>query len=158
MSSRNKRNKKPKIKAKPGEGKRPRSSQGSQAESFDTQSPTWSFVIADKRGPESLYSDRAGSDRSGIILPKLRDFEGLTWAEIKRQTHGHGKSSNHHVPVNKMLNKVGKRLAELNLDETGQLFSLRLDSRKRIYGIKIGSVLRVIWYDPDHRLYPTKAK
>jgi len=155
VGSRNKRNKRTKIKTNPGGSNRPRSSQESQLKNFDAQPPTWSFVIADKSWPESLYSERAGKDWTDIILPKLRDFEGLTWAEIKRQTYGRGnKSSNHYVYVNQMLKKVGKRLEQLHLEDKEQLFSLRLGSRKRIYGIKIGSVLRIIWYDPDHKLYP----
>ncbi len=99
MGSRNRGNRKPKSRAKPSGGKHPRSSQRSQVESFDTQCPTWSFVIADKQGPESLYSDRAADDLSENILPKLRSFEGMTWADIKRQTHGRSKSSNHYVQV-----------------------------------------------------------
>jgi len=47
-------------------------------------------------------------------------------------------------------NKVLPRLDEL----TDDLFSLRLEGDMRIWGIRLGRVLQLVWYDPRHEVYP----
>ncbi len=85
------------------------------------------------------------------ILPKLQDFESMTWAEIMRAAGGRARGSNHHsVEVENLTRQAKTRLAEIGQDDVPELFSLRLDATKRIYGIRDRQALKLLWYDPHH--------
>ncbi len=137
------------------------SSGGGTRSSSDHMNPVWSFRIADNKEIFSLHSEKACQDWCREILPKLKVFKSMTWAEIKRQTYsgkkGRRKTNHHFVDTERLPNNAKQRLIHLKLDDHDQLFSLRLNSRIRIYGIVVGHVFRIVWYDPDHRLYPSKA-
>ena len=82
------------------------------------------------------------------ILPKLSSFETMTWAAIL------GKQ-NHEVSVASLCTKAQKRLKALRLDDIEQLVLLRLGGKKRIWGIKEHRVLRLLWWDPNHKVCPS---
>ncbi|MDP9932536.1 hypothetical protein J2X92_004791 [Variovorax paradoxus] len=86
----------------------------------------------------------------------------MTWAEIQSATGGRKEGNNNHfVPVAKMPKEAQDRLIELRLDDIDDLFSLRLQNALRLYGIRDGRVLRLIWHDPHHGTpqgaYPVKS-
>ena len=85
------------------------------------------------------------------ILPKLQYFESMTWAEIMRAAGGRARGTNHHfVEVEKLTKQARERLTEIGQDDVSELFSLRLDATKRIYGIRDRRALKLLWYDPHH--------
>lgn len=43
-------------------------------------------------------------------------------------------------------------------DRVSDLFSLHIDGKTRIYGIRDGRALKLLWYDPDHTVYPMTKK
>lgn len=136
-----------------------RSRESNRADNFDRMTPAWSFSVADEKGSEKLP---AGSDCHkwcGEILPKLKNFESMTWAEIKSQTYsgkrGRRKTSNHYVDTDKLPRDAKRRLRELKQNDLEQLFSLRLKGKVRLYGIIEGRIMKILWYDPEHRLYPS---
>lgn len=91
------------------------------------------------------------------IYPKLKDLESNTWDEIRLQTHrgkGGMKSNNHLVQVGKLCEKARKRLVDLKLDDNDELYSLRLEGKIRIYGIRKENYLDIIWVDLNHEVYP----
>jgi hypothetical protein len=50
-------------------------------------------------------------------------------------------------------------LRDRELDDVDELFSLRMGgAKKRIYGIRDRGTLQVIWWDPEHEIYPTEPK
>ncbi len=85
------------------------------------------------------------------IIPKLRQFESMKWGEIE------GEDS-HFVDVDKCSTEAQKRLKRIKLDDLEQLFSLRIGGKKRIFGWREKSVFHVLWWDPDHKVYPSKMK
>ena len=97
-------------------------------------------------------------------MSKLQNFESMTWEEIMKATGGRDKGTNSHfVEVGKLTNNAKKRLAEIEQDDVSQLFSLRLDNKKRIYGIHDRRALKLLWYDSYHgnnnkAVYPLKDK
>ena len=107
-------------------------------------------------GPRTLRARGAGAlrqPRSGgtDILPKLRDFESMTWAEIMRAAGGRARGSNSHfVEVRNLTGHAKQRLAEIGQDDVSELFSLRLSATVRIYGIRDRRALKLLWYDPHH--------
>ena len=75
----------------------------------------------------------------------------MFWKDILRR-------GNHEVPVANIITNAQKRLAGLNLDDTETLVSLRLTGRQRIWGIRVANILRVLWWDPEHQVYPSELK
>ena len=92
-----------------------------------------------------------------MIRPKLHEFESMTWGEIETATTG-GKERHkaHHEMETYVLSPAAqKRLAEIKLDTFDALFRFRFDGRKRLWGIRDQHIFRLVWYDPDHTVYPT---
>ena len=85
------------------------------------------------------------------IIPKLQQYETMTWGEIE------GEGS-HFINVDNCSQEARRRLREIELDDLEQLFSLRIGGRERIFGRRGGSVFYVLWWDPDHKISPSKMK
>ena len=117
------------------------------------QNPSWRLHRLEVAEPFGCWHE---IDRSKLlwIRKKLSDFESMTWNEILV----YGRDQNHPVRVDKLLPGARKRLTELRLEDIDQLVSLRLSGSERIYGILQGSILLLLWWDPDHAIYPVKKK
>ncbi len=90
------------------------------------------------------------------ILDKLKSFECSKWNELETQSFGSkGKSKHHSVDISNIIKEAQKRLIELHLDDIDQLFSLRLDGKSRIWGIRESGYLKILWFDPDHEICPS---
>ena len=85
-------------------------------------------------------------------------MEHTTWGDIRKSDGGrsYGKNS-HHIPIAELQNEAKRRANELNLD-VSELFSLRLQGDVRLWGIvdPVNGDYYVIWYDPNHQVYPSK--
>jgi len=113
----------------------------------------WGFQLLDQGGSWGVKA--MNQDWEIEILPKLRDFESMTWQEILSASGGRTRGNNSHsITVNKLSEDAKKRLEEINLDDVDSLFSLRLTGKRRLYGIREGRVLKLIWYDPEHKICP----
>lgn len=89
------------------------------------------------------------------LHPLLKDREDSTWQEIESATHGNkGKSNSHHVPIKNLCSEAQKRLREIKLDDIDEIYSLRLEGKLRIYGIRKYNYLKILWIDPNHEIYP----
>lgn len=86
------------------------------------------------------------------IHTRLKEFERLTWGEIL--TPRQGRPIHHRHPVNQIADEAREQLRRKKLDDTEDLVSLRLEGRARIWGVLQGSVLLILWWDPDHLVYP----
>lgn len=85
------------------------------------------------------------------ILPKLQAFETMTWGQILGR-------NNHQVPVYRLSKDAQKRLQTCKLDDVDTLVSLRLAGLTRVWGIRRQRTLRVLWWDPEHKVCPSKKK
>ena len=94
--------------------------------------------------PEKLIEVRA----------KLRDFESMTWYEILVAS----KSRNHTVTIESLCKEARDRLEEIGQGDLEELVSLRLSGPERVWGIRTGNVLHVLWWDPEHAVYPSLKK
>mgnify|MGYP000232836672 CR=1 FL=1 len=97
--------------------------------------------------------DKLSSEQYIHFLKFIHALEKQTWAEIKLAAGGRGHGTNHHPLEITKFNKIAqKRLHELNLDTIigDTLFSLRLNSLTRIYGVRNEEYFRPIWHDPHH--------
>jgi hypothetical protein len=90
------------------------------------------------------------------LYPKLKDFETKKWFELENEKFGkNGKSKHHLVSINKIIPSARDRLTELNLDDIEDLFSIRLTSTQRIWGIRNYNYFKILWFDFDHNICPS---
>jgi hypothetical protein len=98
----------------------------------------WRFSDLDWGGPfgwVNVFAD----ELSRTIIPKMHDFESMTWAEMD------GPSGSHSVSVDDLCAEAKARLAELKMGHIEMLFSVRITGVRRIWGVKDIAILRVLW-------------
>jgi len=88
-------------------------------------------------------------DLLDTVIPKLHDFESMTWAEVE------GKTGSHFVAYDDLCKEAQDRLTHLRMDEQAQLFSARITGKKRVWGTRDVVTFRVLWWDPDHTVCPS---
>ena len=86
------------------------------------------------------------------IIPKLKAYENMNWADIITDRKSHNISTDELIP------KARRRLKDIGLGGLDELFSLRLTGLRRIWGILDKGVLKIVWYDPRHEVRPAPLK
>jgi hypothetical protein len=43
-------------------------------------------------------------------------------------------------------------------DDVEAVLSLRISARERVWGILDGPALQVLWWDPEHQVYPVERR
>jgi len=148
---RKKRKKKPSHREIPGTGKNPRVQE--PVDLLTESKVSWHLRIIDTAGEWgckeidkiTLWKD---------IHAKLSEFEKKTWKEILVKE----RTKNHLISVADICKEAQKRLKDIRQDDVDELVSLRLSGKKRIWGIKDRNILRILWWDPKHTVYPTRKK
>jgi hypothetical protein len=87
-----------------------------------------------------------------VVIPKLHDYESMTWAEVE------GPSGSHAVGLDQVCSQAQTRLEELGKGELETLFSVRITGERRVWGVKDVAILRVLWWDPNHSVCPSIKK
>lgn len=88
------------------------------------------------------------------IRERLKSFETMTWAEILTE----GGKRNHLIKKSDLCRDAKLRLAALKQDDVDEILSLALTAKGRIWGILENSVVRLLWWDPEHRICPSHKK
>ncbi|HEV3039422.1 MAG TPA: hypothetical protein VHA33_16730 [Candidatus Angelobacter sp.] len=123
---------------------------GGDPDNFDKETIAWQFFRLDRPHVDWGW-DKLRPQEWRDILVHLVAFEGMTWAAIKLQAGGRRQGTNHHPIEIAEFNKPARdRLEELHLDDYESLFSLRITNTLRLYGVRDGRVLQIIWHDPHH--------
>ncbi len=139
-----------KARKAPGAKETPRIA--SNPDSYLNETPVWRFSDFDWDGDWGYDSCaiRIASIR-GHIEQHLASFETMTWGEILKASGGRRSGNNSHdIARDKFKSAVQDRLAQKNvLADT--LFSLRLDAGTRVYGVREGRCLRIVFFDPYHK-------
>lgn len=85
------------------------------------------------------------------IVQSLQSYEGHKWREVRRRKHCHPWGLDE-IPT-EFYNRLQER--QILVDE---LFQIGLGNKPRVLGYKDRGIFYLIWYDPDHKFWPTKAK
>lgn len=144
-----KNKKKPKIKNNPSNKKIPRIDPRISTDPLQL-SPSWQFEFIDIDGPwgwNNIDKDYLLSK----ILKSIINFESMKWREILNR-------NNHEIEKYRITKQAQKRLTELNMDDIESLVSLRIMGAVRIWGIRVHNCFKVLWWDPEHQVYPSKLK
>jgi hypothetical protein len=112
------------------------------------KNPTWRFSAVDRGGPFPWPVNHADELE---ILQKLRQFDGMNWSEIEGADH-------HAIDVSRLSRAAQRRLEEIKQDDVSEVFSFHFSGKRRIIGIRIQGVVRLLWWDPDHKVCPSKKK
>ena len=149
--------KKPKIDSRNlPKNKDPRVSNANKPESYNQKSPVWQFSLIDKDGPFG-WQGLAGNRWWEKILPSLQSREQMTWQQILSESGGKSNgngTNNHPITIENLSPGARKRLKDLGIKDVYELFSLRVTGKERIFGIRQDNVLKVLWYDDDHKVCP----
>ena len=121
-------------------------------ESTNDANPSWRFTKLELVDPFGWHTIQ--TDQLHFIREKLQNFESMTWNEILVQ----GKKFNHAVKTSGIVKEAKDRLKSLYLDDVEELVSLRLAGEQRIWGIRQGVALLLLWWDPEHKVYPSQKK
>jgi hypothetical protein len=143
--------KRPKSKFIPKDEKKPRQSPQHNPGSIINVKPSWRFGMLDLKGPWG-WEKIDKKDVLTEIIEKLKNFETMTWGEIERT------NKSHLIPCNNIVRQAKDRLIELELDDLDGIYSIRLKSRERIWGKREIEAFYVIWWDPEHTVYPVSPK
>jgi len=111
--------------------------------------PAWRISVMEMCDPFGWH--RVDEKTLNKIREKLANFESMTWREILIV----GKNQHHLIKRSSLCKKAQKRLVTLRQDDIDELVSLRLAGIERIYGILENSILRLLWWDPNHAVCPS---
>ena len=76
----------------------------------------------------------------------------MTWKEFKNK-------QNHNIPVISINKEARKRLTEIEKDDIDYLFSVRINGKQRLWGIRRDlHAFNLLWWDPKHEICPSKKK
>jgi hypothetical protein len=53
------------------------------------------------------------------------------------------------------VRKILNRLEVLQRDASGGLYEFHIDGLRRFWGIRRGHVCYLIWWDPNHKIWPS---
>ena len=123
--------------------------------SYYGKAPIWSFRNLDNGYKKWGFIHV--ENLNDVVISKLKNYEGMTWAEIMNASGGRSHGNNSHFEnVSALIPEAQQRWNELKLDEYDNIFSLRLTGEKRLYGILENGVFRIVWFDPKHEIYSVK--
>lgn len=120
------------------------------------KTPLFCFYHAD-RATKEAWQFKPGAKDAAKLADFLCDIGRSTWREIdKMMFNGRPK---HHAQELKSITRRAKKDAERQkLPETfgDEIFRFRLGSTRRLWGFRVGRTFHVIWWDPEHKVYPTE--
>lgn len=115
------------------------------------ETPVWSIIIFDHESEWGRERCQEGDSIWVHIFDGLKKYEQMTWGAIYGD-----KKRNHDCSIDGIIKKARDRLKELKLDDVDSLFRFRLSGKRRVWGIRDGRVFKLLWWDPDHEVYPSK--
>jgi len=141
--------KQPKIAPKnvPNAGKRPRIIE--DPDSYLSKCPSWRFSRVDYDHPKWAFRINDID-----VLQRLSSLETMMWKDIMIVD----KKSHHHIKVEELIKEAQKRLIELDKKDVDELFSLRVNGKKRIFGILDDGNMFFLWYDKEHEICTSHKK
>jgi hypothetical protein len=111
----------------------------------------WRFKHFDHDGPWS-FAGMSGKDIRDL-MECLAKFETMTVAEAFRGYPGK-EYDIEAIPTA----EARKRLDAIGLADMTKISVFRLGGEQRLYGFRCGTVFHVVWWDPEHVIWPSPKK
>lgn len=80
----------------------------------------------------------------------LAEVEKFTWASAAPRVKS--------VPASGICKDARDRLGDIERDDIDDLVEIRLGNKPRVWGVRRGHVFHVLWWDPDHTVWPTEPR
>lgn len=112
-----------------------------------TKSIVWKFGRMDHEG-EWGWDKVTKEELIEEILPKIKSFETMSFAQLAPQ-----RSNHHSMPVKNLSQPAKNRITEIALNQD-DLFSFKISGQKRLWGTTVENEFHVLWWDPEHTVYP----
>lgn len=127
----------------------PSKKQVKATEQISDGKPVWRFSTTDKAGP---FAWPKGQAEELEIVMKLHEFDSMLWSQIVGKQH-------HYLSESCLSKDAKNRLIEIQLDdEIENLFSFHLQGLPRIIAIRTSNLAKLLWFDPEHKVCPSKKK
>lgn len=133
--------------------KKPRA--GANPASIFEMMMTWTEANADRQGAWPWGQEREWGEAvwNEAIHPKLKDWEKLKWQEIDIFSTRNGHKMHHSMDVDEICEDAQLRLMELG--HSGEsIFRFRMGGKPRLWGFRIVADFQILWFDPEHKIYP----
>jgi hypothetical protein len=131
-----------------------RQAKAQQPDAVLGKTPLFCFNHADRATSEAWQF--SPSDQESIkLLDFLCDMGCETWRDIDRMQFK-GNQRHHYHPLEKITRKAKRDADRQELGEKfgDEMFRFRLGKRRRLWGFRVGRTFHVIWWDPEHKVYP----
>lgn len=83
------------------------------------------------------------------IAGEMKSLESMRWVDIEKRKHTHD------MPVAAICSEARARLRRIKNDDVDHISQLQIGKKGRLFGIRQEHVFRVLWWDPNHTVYPT---
>lgn len=149
-----KKNKQPKASFNPINKKEAKYKPQNEPDKIFDLNPVWQFEHIDFDGPYG-WGKTNKEQIIDEILPKIKDFEKLTFKEILQDK----QNKHHEINFADFSKEARNRLEEKGLHKIVDSFlSLRLEGDNRIFCLRKKHILKIVWWDPDHKVCPSLKK
>lgn len=92
------------------------------------------------------------------VFHTLHQFEGSTWAQL-RTDRPSDPTLHYYEDPTVIARWAQQRLAEFNTRRVGDpLWAFHITGERVVWGFKDGDTFHVLWWDPEHRVYPTRKR
>ncbi|MCA2378613.1 hypothetical protein ATU3C_17805 [Agrobacterium genomosp. 3 str. RTP8] len=142
-----KKDKKPRVARQPEPQKKPKFHSDPSVKGAPI---VWRFSHADKGGPFA-WTALADPAEFFEVIGKLAEIETVSENDLMR-------AGSHPIPLHSLCKDAQDRLVELQHDDLDELFSIRLKGTMRVFCIHHANVMRILWYDPEHKVCPSQLK
>jgi hypothetical protein len=113
----------------------------------------WRFAHVDDDGPWGL--GRLATDALSALLKQLVSFESMTVNEAFHRSDYPGKCYDlEAIPNDEAL----ERLEACGLADQTKIWRLRIGGTGRLYGFLAGNVFHVVFWDPEHEIWPSQLR
>lgn len=102
---------------------------------------SWRFSFADRDGPYPWVNVPAE------VYEAFGELERLDFGEAIR-------TRCHSIEIADLCKDAQERLRELQRDDIDRLYGWRITGPARVWCAMYGDVMYVLWWDPDHLVYP----
>jgi len=136
----------------------PKAIQSLVNEDGDYKYPLFSLALLSRVQGHHWNWEGLTADESREILDFLTAVSKKSWDQIKEDQTERGKSQHHHQRVEGLCKEARTLLQKGELDDLTMLYRFGVSRRARLWGYRHKGTFHILWWDPEHRVYPTTAR
>lgn len=124
------------------------------------ENPHFCFQFAD-RATQEAWKFKPSEGDAPPLVDFICEMAKLTWGQIEGQRVGTKDGSrrrNHSQEIRRLTSAAQKDLMKRQLPEMfdDTMFRFRLSGEQRLWGFRKRNVFHIVWWDPEHKVYPTE--